>query len=100
MLVQGGPMPVKFAEDALIPYLERKVKSERQAIKEVNTAALKIRFACEVCNMTFETKVKLKAHFTGHMKANSAPTKRRSWQGGSMASYLIFYVCFYTFIST
>ena len=41
MLVQVGPMSVKFTEDALIPYLERKVKSERQAIKEVNMAALK-----------------------------------------------------------
>ena len=74
---------MKFAEDTLIPYLERQIKFERQAIKEVNIAALKIRFACEVCNMTFETKVKLKTHFTGHLRSNPTATRRRSRQGGS-----------------
>ena len=76
ILVQGGKKSVKFAEDAIIPYLEREIKAEMRAIKDVNRAALKMKFACDVCEMTYETKSKLNKHFVGHMKSKHvAPTR-------------------------
>ena len=76
ILVQGGKKSVKFAEDAIIPYLERDIKAEMRAIKDVNRAALKMKFACDVCEMTYETKSKLNKHFVGHMKSKHvAPTR-------------------------
>ena len=76
ILVQGGPKSVKFAEDALIPYLEKEIAAEKKAIKDVNKAALKSKYVCDVCDDHFETKTKLNKHFDGHMKSNPvAPTK-------------------------
>ena len=68
ILVQGGEKSVKFAEDALIPYLEREIKAERKAIKGLNTVALKMKFSCDDCETTFDTNAKLKKHFVGHRR--------------------------------